>query len=487
MKNNKKLYIIFTILIIIFSSSIVIKELKNDTFTAIKIGDYILHNGIDFIEHFNIDNTLIWHNARWLFNVIVALIYNAFGFVGIHAFVFGLSSILGLTIFNLLKKQNNNLILSFILTIFTMESLGGYICARAQTISYLLFLIEIFSIDKLVSTNKKRYIFIILICSVLVANIHTTVWPMTLVFFLPYIAEYILSKIKLINKTDKLYYENINIKLLIITFIIISLSGLLTPLGLTPYTYMFKTMSGVSSEYIIELQPTNILTNYAFLAYIVIYIILLVYLRIKIKISDLFMLLGLFVMGTISVRNNAFLYIASPFILSRLFIIWTKPYEDKIEKVVNYFKTDKLVSMILLIPIIFLTTINFVACNRGNYINESIYPVKAADYILDNINTDEMRLLNDFNNGAYLEFRGIKVFIDSRSEIYCKEFNNTNALEEYGNMKIGRINYNVLIDKYKITHILLEKIDPLCNYISYDEKYKKIYSDKYYVLYEKVK
>ena len=69
---NKKTYIIFSTLIIIFSVCIVDIVLQNDSFSAIKIGDYILHNGIDFVEHFNYDNTLVWHNSRWLFNIIIS-------------------------------------------------------------------------------------------------------------------------------------------------------------------------------------------------------------------------------------------------------------------------------------------------------------------------------------------------------------------------------------------------------------------------------
>ena len=64
---------------------------------------------------------------------------------------------------------------------------------------------------------------------------------MVLILFLPYFMEYIFNKTKLINKCKQLYIENINIKLLLIAFILTIFSGLISPLGLTPYTYMFKT------------------------------------------------------------------------------------------------------------------------------------------------------------------------------------------------------------------------------------------------------
>ena len=58
MKKHKKIFIIFTILITIFSISVVKKSFQNDTFSAIAIGKYILNHGIDFTEHFNIQSDL---------------------------------------------------------------------------------------------------------------------------------------------------------------------------------------------------------------------------------------------------------------------------------------------------------------------------------------------------------------------------------------------------------------------------------------------
>ena len=280
MKEHKKLYIIFTILITIFSITFVVKYIQNDTFSAIAIGKYILKHGLDFKEHFNIQNNLSYHNARYLFNIVVALIYNKFNFFGIYAFVCLITAVLANTIFNALLKLKNNIIVSFIITMVTILFSFTYFTARAQIISYLFLFIELYSIEMLIKTNKKRYIIYIILSSILIANFHTTIWLMTLVLFLPYLAEYILSKF--IKKNKYLYYDNINIKVLLITFILTILSGLCTPLGLLPYTYIFKTMGGISPLYIDELKRTNIIRYYNMLFYTIVYIIVLIKLKFKI-------------------------------------------------------------------------------------------------------------------------------------------------------------------------------------------------------------
>ena len=75
---NKKIYLIFTFLLSLLSMGLSQKMMENDTFTAIKIGDYIIKNGIDFKEHLNEFNILNFHNARWLFNVFVSFIHSLY-------------------------------------------------------------------------------------------------------------------------------------------------------------------------------------------------------------------------------------------------------------------------------------------------------------------------------------------------------------------------------------------------------------------------
>ena len=62
---------------------------------------------------------------------------------------------------------------------------------------------------------------------------------------------------------------------------------------------------------------------------------------------------------------------------------------------------------------------------NDHFVNEKSYPVDAANYILENIDIENMRLFNEYNYGSYLLFRGIPVFIDSRADLYAPEFNGT--------------------------------------------------------------
>lgn len=480
---KKKIYILFSILVSIISASIVNVGLQNDTFSAIKIGDYIIKHGIDFKEHFNYDSTLTYHNARWLFNVIVSFIYNNLGFIGIFIFVVLLSILLGLLLFNVLYKRNKSLLLSFIITALTMSYLTGFISARAQTISYILFFLEMVFIEKLIEKNKIKYSIYLIIISILIANIHTTVWPITIVLFIPYFMEYLISSY---IKGKILYCDVKNIKLLFITFILVALSGFITPLGLLPYTYMFKTMSGISTRFIMELKPVNIFFDFNILLLFIIYIYLFIYRKKKIKISDIFMVTGLFILAIMAIRNEAFFILLCTLSLSRTTM--NQIDNDKLYKIEDKLLKEKFIIIIIIICAFLISGFNYlVGIHNKEFINRKDYPVDAVNYIKENIDTKNMRIYNGFSIGSYLEFNDIKVFVDSRSEVYCKEFNNTSILQDYYDLYYFKNYYKGILNKYNFTHLLIENDTPLYQYIYYDKDYKIIYSDVYFTIFEHIK
>ncbi len=80
----------------------------------------------------------------------------------------------------------------------------------------------------------------------------------------------------------------------------------------------------------------------------------------------------------------------------------------------------------------------------------------------------------------------IPVFIDSRLDVYCSEFNDTDIFYDFIQISNGNKHYDEVFEKYDFTHILLQPEDRVQQYICKDENYKMIYEDEYYVLYEKL-
>ena len=183
-KNGIKFTIMAVVLIAIFCVALTPVTLQNDTFYTIKIGEHIMQNGIDMQDPFSWHQDLAYTYPHWLYDVITYLIY-------ITTCI--LSVILGLTLFFTNKKLVKNQSISFIITIGVMYLIRGYIAARAQLVTFILFVLTIYFIERFLETKKKRYAVGLIIIPTLIANLHTAVFPFYFILYLPYIAEYIIA------------------------------------------------------------------------------------------------------------------------------------------------------------------------------------------------------------------------------------------------------------------------------------------------------
>lgn len=188
---------------------------------TIKIGELIVKNkNIDMLEHFSWHSNLKYTYPHWLYDVIIYLIYNIGGMFGIYISTCIFAAILGIVFFSVNVKINKNQILSFFMTILGLYMLKSFIAARAQLVTYILFILQIYSMEKLLETGKKRYGIYLIIDSLLVANLHMAVWPFSFVSYLPYMAEYFIAYLKKKENNSKIIInKNPNTKILIVFMI----------------------------------------------------------------------------------------------------------------------------------------------------------------------------------------------------------------------------------------------------------------------------
>ena len=73
--------------------------------------------------------------------------------------------------------------------------MSSFIAARAQLVTFILFSLAIFFIEKFIQTKKIGYAIGLIIIPTIIANVHLAVWPFYFIIFLPYIAEYIIALI----------------------------------------------------------------------------------------------------------------------------------------------------------------------------------------------------------------------------------------------------------------------------------------------------
>ena len=197
--------IIAIILIVFFAVSLSPKRLQNDTFYTVSIGKLILENGIDMQDHFS------WHNLpytypHWLYDVMIYSIYNIGGWTGVYVSTCVFASILGVCIYFVNSRLSKNKITSFLVTIAVLYLIKSYIAARAQLVTFILFILLVYNIEKFLENKKIKYALALFAIQTLIANLHVAVWPFSFVLYLPYIAEYLLCEL-----ADFIFYNKAGI------------------------------------------------------------------------------------------------------------------------------------------------------------------------------------------------------------------------------------------------------------------------------------
>ena len=110
-KTNIQFNVMAIILIILFAISLTPVTLQNDTFYTIKIGEYIMENGITMQDPFSWHENLPYTFPHWAYDVATYLIYSVGGYLGIYIVTAILAAILGLSIyFTNTRITKNNLI-----------------------------------------------------------------------------------------------------------------------------------------------------------------------------------------------------------------------------------------------------------------------------------------------------------------------------------------------------------------------------------------
>ena len=495
MKNNKKFNYIFLLWITIFAIGLVRKTLQNDTFYTIKIGELIFKNGIDMMDHFSF-HILPYTYPHWLYDCFIYLVFKTGGYLGIYISSISLFIILLFIVFKTNSKISGSQIMAAFTTFICALSIASFVTARAQLVSFIMFALEIYFIESFLKTGKKKNLIGLLLISLILCNIHVAVWPFYFILYLPYLAEYLVSlvcskiKLKKENKFIKfvksrvILEQNENIKYLFITMILSLFTGLLTPIGDTPYTYLIKTMMGNSQKYIKEHQMITWMDSP--FTIIIAFETLFLALFNKAKLRDIFMICGLIIMNIFSIRHMSFLALIGTICFGRIFEMFFTNFnlniEDKIKKIFSK-KIVVFASFLLVITFSFLMTYNQ---NKKEYIDSELYPVEATKYIKKNINIKEMKLFNDYDFGSYLILNNIPVFIDSRAELYTKQFSGLDY-DIFDDYEFITSNYQEKFEFYGITHVLTyKKYVTLQNMLKRDSNYKILYEDDYFILFEKI-
>ena len=440
---------------------------EQDIWFILNHGKYVLNHGIPTIEPFSMHQGFSFVMQQWLSAVIFYVSYLLFKQWGILLIVCITFILFMYFLYKLcMLLSDNKYFLSTLVTVLSCLFLNIFFTPRPQIFTYLMLMITLYIIELYNKNSKSKAIYFLPLISLLQINLHSSMWFMMYLFLLPYIIYfgYLYKK----QKDKKV------IKLMVIILIML-IMGFINPYGIDAITYVFKSYNNYFiDDLVFEMQSPSINENLGIYVFIAIGVLFSIYIfnkKGKMKFTNGCLLLGTLILALKNYRNFPLFIIATyPFLASYL------KNSIKDDKENNCpFNIKKYYTIVTTVFIIYFSILAFMF--QGDLYNKL---EKGVDILIEKSHHQPITVFCDYDSGGYLEYRGIKPYMDNRAEVFLKSNNKKeDILKEYNLVEMGMIDYDKFLEKYNFTHLLIN------NYIKNNHKYKPIFQNGKYIIYEK--
>ena len=452
----------------IFIGLLTSTSFDNDIWFLINTGRYILNHGFPTIDPFTIHEGFHLVIQQWIPDVIFYELYHFFGKIGLYLFTNFVNIYIVFITYKLLMtitdgKRNLSILFTFIITVFISFS---FIVSRPQIFSISFLLTELYLLEKYEVTNNKKYLIGLPLLSILMINFHASMWLLLFCFFIPFIVN------KFSFKIGKITSDGGSKRNLIIIGIIMALCGFINPYGIHAMTYVFTSWGvPVIDQYVSEMAVPSIHTIRGIGTFVLVFSVYLIYMlfyKKKINVRHFLLLIGTTYLALSSYRGILFFIIAAIYPLAYYFK--NHFYYIREPKNSNHYL---LLFFIMTILFIIVPTL-FIIKNDLTIMNSSMK--NGIDKLSELKDVSEVKLYCNYGECNYAEYLGIKVYIDSRAEIFIEANNHKeDILTELYLLQNHAIYYKDFIDKYQFTHLLVKETDVLYQNLLHDDDYEIMY------------
>ena len=446
------------------------KNPTNDIWFLLNNGRYVLHHWIPYVDPFTIHEGLNYVMQQWLTSVIFYGIYAKLGGFGLLSFTLIYSCLIMFLYYRLCYFVSKNKLMSVIVTCIVFVICRKYFVFRPQLFTYTVFLLELLCMEKYIKSGDYKKLIWMPFLSLLLINMHASMWLLQFVFMLPVLCNCI--KIKGIT------VDKIKFKPLLITMIIMLLVGFINPYGYKAITFVFDSYNIPEiNELVTEMMPITLeeRTGKLMILSLLGMVVLCNYFRKnKLDIRHILFLIGTALLGFMHDKCVVLFMFYAGYVA--VFLLQSFSFKEiKNKYLLSLYKGVVISSAVcLLISFVFAGVVLY-----KNYDFKSRSNVEITDYILKNYNKDEVILFTDYDYGGYTEFMGLKSYMDPRAELFNDKLNKKENIIREALLLDGADDsyYEKFIEKYNFTHLIINSY--LNNFIEYMNK-----NDNYVLEYE---
>lgn len=453
--------------------------------TIPQINPFVIHEGYEIIIQ------------QWLLAITNYTIYSAFGKTGLFLFAAVAYTLMLFLVIRYIRffteskyeKTAAVLIAGFLGTFF--------ITTRPAILTISILLAQQIAILKYKQGKSKLWIWLLPVLSLIEINIHASIWPFFFILLLPHAVPWVFTT------KEKIFKQVKDSKALLLPAIISLLIGLCNPYGIKGMAYLFLSYNSSDLFQVIsELQEPAIISTSGI--FIILTILLLAdYFKTNkedVEGYKIYMAAGTIILSSMHFRNMWFIIFGLiPLLCSTSYIeIGIQKIKKSLHNRKKTSKPKKIHSKthdrieLTLSAILYTITLGLILSIIFTPLKEEMNPQPqiAVDYLNKHTTPEEVIIFTPFNLGGYLEWNGYKVYMDARPELFAKKINKKDdTAKEYFFVYEGNIDYKQFIDKYKFTHLLIEKESIFYQYMRWSDitDYKIVVEDNNFALYEKVK
>lgn len=450
-----------------------------DTGYHIRAGEYILRNlSVPKADIFSyITPPIPWTAHEWLSEVIMALLHQT---GGLTAVVIAYSFIIAVSIrmfYVYVRRDDNNVILSVVATIVFLILAMVHFLARPHIFSLIILIYWYRLLDDFQYCQKNR-LWLLPIIMLLWVNLHGG-----FVIGLTILGIYIAGNL-LLKFTDKVQWElngkdKFNKLIRIFGFSIIAC--IVNPIGYKIFLFPVKLLS---NKYIMDRVNEFLSPNFhdlqPFKYVLFLLIIIFTYSKKKPNIVEFSLSLLFTSMSLYSVRYiPLFAVIVIPVLLRYIdgngFSGLPKLKSFVVQRIENFTAIDSSTKGYLW-PVLSICFLLVLALNgtAAHSFNPKTQPLAALEFLKENPVSGNMYNNDEFGDFViYTSSDRYKVFIDGRLDMYGSE-----QLKEYNKVSGFEQGWEKVLDKYNVTWIFFDTKSALARYLSINQDWNLIYSDK---------
>ncbi len=317
-------------------------------------------------------------------------------------------------------------------------------------------------------------IFGLALISALLINLHAAMWPVLFLLSIPYLIDSIKFRI---GRIEGQGYRRIP---LLVGLLFSILMGFANPYGLRAMTYLFNSYgNSIINNHVQEMFSPDFKSISGLFMFSIVLAVVFIYFLVRggTRLRYILLTVGTLYMGLSSVRS---------FSLFILFGLVFLSYNLKDVDLSSSMPARRR-AVLVTIAVLAMAFVRISRIHNTAELEKDYKPEAPVRYIKSYIDLSKMRLYNSYDTGGYIEFSGIRAFIDSRAEIFTKKLNGKEDIfTDYCDALTGKLYYSDLIAKYSFTHLLVNKDDLMNNCLKHDQKFKVVYQEKNYLLYERV-